>query len=1437
MKKFLSLVMTCTVLCVMLLSVCQLSAAALEYYIGTNCTEQPDTGSVVVGNNGYFTQTTFTKFSEGEEASITIKVDEIGTDWSAAGVVLVVNSNLSATLPNTAWQSPGEDGIFTYCFKNGGSDNLLGAVYRWANGSSTTGAAAWINQPLSDKITFTIKNVNGVIAIYANDYKWAYTNSGYVIPDGYIGIATAANAKVTIHASTSTGTSTSEPEGPDTPDDPSSSDNGAYEVKGYMGSACTKNTNGSVTVGNNGYFTQTTFTKFSEGQEATITLSVDEMGSTWNDEGFALVVNSELSSTLPTDAWHQTGKDGVFAYAFYKATEKNPVELRGFIYYWGVDKNSQKWAGWLNTPFSGDENGNITFKVKSVDGVVTISANNSVWNYNTEVTIPDGYLGIVTAARAKVTIKESTSNGTPSTEPDEPNDPNQPNQPDEPDEPNEPNEPVEPPLTINASESYKGTACVANADKTVTLGNDGYYSQTKYTAFSKGESAKLVISVDEIGTDWYTSGLTILVNEHLVSDVENAVWQSTGADGIFAISLRDNNGQLEGVIYRYNTYQGVTAAATWARAPLGKDITIEIKNIDGQTSLFLNGSKWNPFANYAPKFSIPDGYLAITTGLKETKVTVKHSSSTGSGASATGNLTDVGYRADAQTVNADGSVTLGHNGYFSQAVKANFSTGGSAKLVISVDEIGTDWFTSGITVMVNENLVSKIAPAVWQSTGAEGVFAVSYAEKDNKMQGVIYRSEQYAGTTAAADWTKAPCDGDVVIEVKSDGSRVALYLNGVKWDAFYTYAPKFKIPDGYLAVATSANAKVTIKDSKVVPGAGGADADWSEPASTDYVTIAQPKTNIAGDIAMVRPIDSAAELDKALADKAAIPATMILNLNKDLNVLDAKGNIICDIDTAFEKLAYRVLATFRMEDTATADALAAYLAEKEFSDIYVMSADPSVVKYAREKMTEVRGVIDYTKTYADAKSLTKEQCAELRRSLWSNNGYVALLPAAVCQQETVQYLYDMQVNVWADAADSLSKQAAYELLLTGSFGVVSDDTAMLLDVACNELPANTVTRLPLNIAHKGLPTEYPENTLEGAIAAYEAGANTIELDVYLTTDGYLVISHDATTGRTCDKNLTIESSTLAQLKELNCNAGMDGVYRIPTLEEYLQYFQGKDCRFYIEINSGKDTAVSTLKALVEKYGMYAQCSVITSHTKQMECMRKDYPEMSLGIISRGKVYDDSADEDISGLLMPSIGKYNSTYNPDFGNHKGNVVRAMTLRGIGSYPFTFQTTLEYASYFLWGYGGLTGDHAEIMANWTKSFTVTNLKDGDVLPCGSALTLKALGTLYNRDSKDISEQTSFQILEGEELVKVDGNRLIAGDTKGYVTLILTHTYTISSGQSYSLSSQPITVHLTGGGTATPSPDTGVPFPWLAMVLLLLGGMIPLFGLSWHKLRKTS
>ena len=547
-----------------------------------------------------------------------------------------------------------------------------------------------------------------------------------------------------------------------------------------------------------------------------------------------------------------------------------------------------------------------------------------------------------------------------------------------------------------------------------------------------------------------------------------------------------------------------------------------------------------------------------------------------------------------------------------------------------------------------------------------------------------------------------------------------------------------------------------VKNNALVDGAVIPETPTEKVPSN--VTVAQPKTNIAGDISMIREIGSKAEMDAMVAAKS-LPATAIYTVNSKLELLDAEGKAFGAVADVFVAHDYKIIPAFRVADKAAADAIIKYLKDIRFYDCLLISADPAVIKDARTALPQISGVIDYTEAYKDAADLSEEQLLDIRRSIKTNNASVAILPTGLCRNEDVQYLYNRQVNVWAKSTDTPDEAEQYAALLSGAIGVISDATDALLDVAMNKLPKNTTTRVTLNIGHRGIPSAAPENTVEGSLHAFEQGANVIELDVYLTKDNELVIMHDGTTGRTCNADLSVEGSTLAQLKELYVNKGYENNTRykncrIPTLAEYLEAFKDKDCQLFIEIKSGKTAIVKAIKECIDEYDMYDQCSVITFNEGIMAAMRKDYPEMSVGALCSGYMAGLDPEEDLRSA-MAFIGKYNATLNPSYGGYEENDIRAALQRGISIYPWTFRGDLNtYKSHLLWGYSGLTGDNANVFRRIARNVSYTPA--ALTLEPGSSVTLALDVTYYNHELKS-EAPSSITILSGNEFVTLDGNTL--------------------------------------------------------------------------------
>ena len=98
-------------------------------------------------------------------------------------------------------------------------------------------------------------------------------------------------------------------------------------------------------------------------------------------------------------------------------------------------------------------------------------------------------------------------------------------------------------------------------------------------------------------------------------------------------------------------------------------------------------------------------------------------------------------------------------------------------------------------------------------------------------------------------------------------------------------------------------------------------------------------------------------------------------------------------------------------------------------------------------------------------------------------------------------------------------------------------------------------------AHRGNVAEYPENTILAYRSAYEIGADMIELDLYMTKDGEIVLIHDGDLARTADVSGKISELTLDEV--LRADVGIKNGERfrgtrVPTLRQFCEFVANED---------------------------------------------------------------------------------------------------------------------------------------------------------------------------------------------------------------------------------------------------------------------------------------
>lgn len=262
------------------------------------------------------------------------------------------------------------------------------------------------------------------------------------------------------------------------------------------------------------------------------------------------------------------------------------------------------------------------------------------------------------------------------------------------------------------------------------------------------------------------------------------------------------------------------------------------------------------------------------------------------------------------------------------------------------------------------------------------------------------------------------------------------------------------------------------------------------------------------------------------------------------------------------------------------------------------------------------------------------------------------------------------------------------------------------------------------IAHRGASGHAPESTMAAYELAHEWGADYLELDVQLTSDGELVVFHDDAIDRTSDGEGNIHDYTLEELKALDIgtwfnDANVDKAdtafagAQILTLEELFERF-GHDARYYIEtksplLNPGLEEA---LVEALEDHEMIENGRVLVQSFEQGSLLKvhelnEHIPLIQLVWYSPSEEDNDRlvewtgvtpapadiTDEDFQAIAAYAAGiGTNVTYNGE-DVIDADFIRQAQENGLPVHVYTINEVDEMKRLQDWGVNGLFTDYAD------------------------------------------------------------------------------------------------------------------------------------------------
>lgn len=160
---------------------------------------------------------------------------------------------------------------------------------------------------------------------------------------------------------------------------------------------------------------------------------------------------------------------------------------------------------------------------------------------------------------------------------------------------------------------------------------------------------------------------------------------------------------------------------------------------------------------------------------------------------------------------------------------------------------------------------------------------------------------------------------------------------------------------------------------------------------------------------------------------------------------------------------------------------------------------------------------------------------------------------------------------------------------------------------------------PKVIAHRAIAGDAPENSLAGLEESIQAGADMVEIDVQLTSDGTALVVHDADFMRVAGHPGRIENMSYPEISGLRLISRQnfaDSLLVIPTLAQYLQFAKDRigvmvELKYY---GFNEALAEETIR-VVREYEMENHVMIMSLSAEAVRQVRRIAPDLSVGYVS------------------------------------------------------------------------------------------------------------------------------------------------------------------------------------------------------------------------------
>ena len=150
----------------------------------------------------------------------------------------------------------------------------------------------------------------------------------------------------------------------------------------------------------------------------------------------------------------------------------------------------------------------------------------------------------------------------------------------------------------------------------------------------------------------------------------------------------------------------------------------------------------------------------------------------------------------------------------------------------------------------------------------------------------------------------------------------------------------------------------------------------------------------------------------------------------------------------------------------------------------------------------------------------------------------------------------------------------------------------------------------LVVGHRGNPSKYPEETIQSDNSAFADGADYVELDLHVSKDNVLVVSHDRDLSRVVGSSVIVSQNNFAYLHSLKQANGE----AIISLDQLFEYYQNKpNTKFLLETKKTKHNNPKNMEQLIadsiKKYHMQDRVMIHSFSADSLKTMSKLLPNV------------------------------------------------------------------------------------------------------------------------------------------------------------------------------------------------------------------------------------